>query len=288
MIKWAPSRAGLSLLFLFLGVIALFFARHTYKRYSGVEIAFSSKATPAVAGTAVQATIKELSAKLDKPKVSVGRYAVTTDKNLFSADRKAWQPPAPRLPASEKTDEASTPAAAAAPVRRDVILYGTYISGSVKKALLHFKRFRKGRMLVAEGEEAKDEEIADSGKRKKPVYTVLKVEAKKVTLKDERGGEFEVSLYDNKKRRPAKTSNKTNIQVNTSDAPTARQTRAQPARSGPNVTGTKTTSSKATPSLSAKQIRKLSVEEKNALVERGELKKHSTPFGPVYKRIRKK
>ncbi len=42
------------------------------------------------------------------------------------------------------------------------------------------------------------------------------------------------------------------------------------------------------PALSAKQIRKLSVEEKDVLVERGELKKHSTPFGPVYKRIRRK
>ena len=285
MIKWAPSRAGLSLLFLFLGLMALFFARHTYKRYAGVEIAFSSKATPSVAGTAVQATIKELGAKLDKPKVGVGRYAVTADKNLFSADRKAWQPPAPRLPADEKTEEAST--AAAAPVRRDVILYGTYISGSVKKALLHFKRFRKGRVLVAEGEEAKDEESGSSGKRKTPVYTVLKVEAKKVTLKDERGGEFEVSLYDNKKRRPAKTRNKTNILVDSSITPTAKRIRAQPASPGPKVTGTKT-SSTATSSLSAKQIRKLSVEEKNALVERGELKKHSTPFGPVYKRVRKK
>jgi len=281
MIKWAPSRAGISLLFLFLGVLALFFARHTYKRYSGVKIAFSSKATPVVAGTAVQATIKELSAKLDKPKVSVGRYAVTTDKNLFSADRTAWQPVAAKLPANEKKDEAS--AATVAPVRRDVILYGTYISGSVKKALLHFKRFRKGRVLVAEGEEAKDEEDGSSGRRKKPVYTVLKVEAKKVTLKDERGGEFEVSLYDNKKRRPAKTSNKTNIQIETAAAPTVRQSRVKPASVGPKVTGTTTTSS-----LSAKQIRKLSVEEKDALVDRGELKKHTTPFGPVYKRVRKK
>ncbi|MCD6532732.1 MAG: hypothetical protein J7L25_01475 [Deltaproteobacteria bacterium] len=285
MIKWAPSRAGLSLLFLFLGLIALFFARYTYKRYSGVEIAFSSKTAPVVAGTAVQATIKELSAKLDKPKVGVGRYAVTADKNLFAADRKAWQPPAPKVPAGEKKEEAAAPSAAR--VRRDVILYGTYISGSVKKALLHFKRFRKGRILVAEGEEANDEEGGSSGKRKTPVYTLLKVEAKKVTLKDERGGEFEISLYDNKKRRPAKTSNKTNIQVGTPAAPTARQTRAQPARSNPKVTGAKT-SSAATSSLSAKQIRKLSVEEKNALVERGELKRHSTPFGPVYKRIRKK
>ena len=280
MIKWVPSRAGLSLLFLFLGLTALFFARHTYKRYSGVEIAFSSKATPAVAGTAVQATIKELSAKLDKPKVGVGRYAVTAEKNLFAANRKAWQPPAPKEPASEKKEEAAAPAPAAAPVRRDVILYGTYISGSVKKALLHFKRFRKGRILVAEGAEAKDEESGSSGKRKTPVYTVLKVEAKKVTLKDERGGEFEIGLYDNKKRRPAKTANRKQIKVEAAAVPVAPS--AKPSKSAASARSAQDSR------MSAKQIRKLSVEEKDALVERGDLKKHSTPFGPVYKRVRKK
>ncbi len=280
MIKWVPSRAGLSLLFLFLGLIALFFARHTYKRYSGAEIAFSSKATPAVAGTAVQATIKELSVKLDKPKVGVGRYAVTAEKNLFAADRKAWQPPVPKVPASEKQEEVAAPAPAAALVRRDVILYGTYISGSVKKALLHFKRFRKGRILVAEGAEAKDEESGSASKRKTPVYTVLKVEAKKVTLKDERGGEFEIGLYDNKKRRPAKTANRKQIKVETAVAPVARSPKSsKSAASARSANDSR---------LSAKQIRKLSVEEKDALVERGDLKKHSTPFGPVYKRVRKK
>ena len=280
MIKWAPSRAGLSLLFLFLGLAVLVFDRYTYKRYSGAEIAFSNKATPAVAGTAVQATIKELSAKLVKPKVGTGRYAVTADKNLFAADRKAWQAPAPRLPEAENQEETSTPDAA--PVRRDVVLYGTYLAGSVKKAMLHFKRFRKGQMLVTEGAEAKDEESGNSGRRRTPVYTLLKVEAKKVTLKDERGGEFEVSLYDNKRRRPAKTDNKKNIQVETAVAPVPPRTPAKPAS-----TASKNTAA-TTSSLSAKQIRKLSLEEKDALVERGELKKHNTPFGPVYKRVRKR
>ncbi len=280
MIKWAPSRAGLSLLFLFLGLMVLVFDRYTYKRYSGAEITFSNKVTPAVAGTAVQATIKELSAKLVKPKVGTGRYAVTADKNLFAADRKAWQVPAPRQPETEKQEETLTPDAT--PVRRDVVLYGTYLAGSVKKAMLHFKRFRKGRMLVSEGAEAKDGESGNSGRRRTPVYTLIKVEAKKVTLKDERGGEFEVSLYDNKRRRPAKTDNKKNIQVETAVVPTPPQTSVKPASTVTRET-TATTSS-----LSAKQIRKLSLEEKDALVDRGELKKHNTPFGPVYKRVRKR
>ena len=275
MIKWAPSRAGLCLLFLFLGLLVLLFDRQTYKRYSGAEIAFSNKATPAVAGTAVQATIKELSSKLVKPEVKAGRYAVTADKNLFAADRKAWQAPYSASAETEKKDEAAVPA------RRDVVLYGTYLVGPVKKAMLHFKRFRKGRMLLAEGEEAKDQDGDASGRRRAPVYTVLKVEAKKVILRDERGGEFEVGLYDNKQRKPAETKNKRNIQVESAVVPQPATT-AQPASA--TVKGTAAT----LPSLSAKQIRKLSVEEKNALVERGDLVKHDTPFGPVYKRARKK
>lgn len=279
MIKWAPSRAGLSLLFLFLGLVVLVFDRYTYKRYSGAEIAYSNKATPAVAGTAVQATIKELSSKLLKPDVGAGRYAVTADKNLFAANRKAWQAPTPAPADTGKKDEAVAPEVS--PKRRDVVLYGTYLAGSVKKAMLHFKRFRQGRMLVAEGEQAKDEAAGDSGRRKTPVYTVLKVEAKKVTLKDERGGEFEVGLYDNKKRKPVKTQNKKNIQVETAAAP-------KPAKSAPPAGSTAKAAAPKPSSLSARQIRKLSAEEKDALVERGELKKHTTPFGPVYKRVRKR
>ena len=282
MIKWAPSRAGLCLLFLLLGLVVLVFDRYTYKHNSGGEIVFTGTATSTTVNKAVPATIKELSSKLVKPEVGVGRYAVTADKNLFAADRKAWQAPAPPQPQVENKDEAAP--APAVPVRRDVVLYGTYLSGSVKKAMLHFKRFRQGRMLLAEGEEAKDEETGKSGRRKTPIYTVLKVEAKNVTLKDERGAEFVVSLYDNKQRRPAKTSNKKNIQVEAAvtvaPAPTKRS--AKLARSAKNQ------ASSSGSSLSAKQIRKLSVEEKDALVKRGELQKYNTPFGPVYKRVRKK
>lgn len=283
MIKWAPSRAGLCLLFLLLGLVVLVFDRHTYKHYSGGEIAFTGTATSTTVNTAVPATIKELRSKLSKPEVGVGRYAVTADKNLFAADRKAWQPPAPPQPQVENKDGAAKVPEVAAPVRRDVVLYGTYLSGSVKKAMLHFKRFRKGRMLLAEGEEAKDEETGKSGRRKTPVYKILKVEAKNVTLKDERGAEFVVSLYDNKQRRSARTNNKKNIQVEAAvtvaPAPTKSSRPASLAKKSTSPSGS---------TLSARQIRKLSVEEKDALVKKGELRKLNTPFGPVYKRVRKK
>ncbi|MCK5916429.1 MAG: hypothetical protein KAG92_09845, partial [Deltaproteobacteria bacterium] len=171
MIKWAPSRAGLSLLFLVLAMVALFFDRQTYKHYSGAEIIASQK-HPVAAGTSVQTTIKELAAKLNKPRVEASRYAVAADKNLFSPNRQAWQAPVAKAAPVEEGEDPKAPAAA--PTRRDVILYGTYISGKTKKAMLSFKRFRKGQMLVAEGEEAKDEE-SNPPRRNTPTYKVVKI-----------------------------------------------------------------------------------------------------------------
>ena len=284
MIKWAPSRAGLSLFFLVLALLVLVFDRHTYKHYSGIEIVASQKHGAAVAGTTVQATIKELASKLDKPKVEVSRYAVTADRNLFSANRKAWQAPAPKAVVGEEKAEPQAPATA--PTRRDVILYGTYISGKTRKAMLHFKRFRKGQMLVAEGEEAKDKESGNPTRRNPPSYKVLKVEARKVTIKDERGQEFTVKLYDNKSRRPVKTVNKKNIRVDKSAVPqkSAKIITSTAKVSAPGVSAGKKSE---TSGLTSRQIRKLSVEEKEAMVNKGTLKKHNTPFGPVYQRLRK-
>ncbi len=284
MIKWAPSRAGLSLFFLVLALLVLMVDRHTYKSYSGVEIKASQKPGAAAAGTTVQATIKELASKLDKPKIEVSRYAVTADRNLFSPARKAWHAPAPQAAPPAAPEEVKTPAAA--PTRRDVVLYGTYISGKTRKAMLNFKRFRKGNMLVAEGEEAKDMDSGAPHRNNPPTYKVLKVEARTVTLQDERGGEFTIGLYDNKKRRPVKTVNKKNIQVNKTTV----------LQKSPKITtsavvgttgGSAATNKKGAPVLTSRQIRKLSVEEKEAMVSKGVLKKHNTPFGPVYQRIRK-
>jgi len=280
MIKWAPSRAGLSLFFLALALLVLVFDRYTYKRYSSVEITASQKHGAVAAGTTVQATIKELVSKLDKPRVEVSRYAVTADRNLFSSVRKAWHAPAPQPVAAEKKEDPKAPVAA--PVRRDVVLYGTYISGKTRKAMLHFKRFRKGQMLVAEGEEAQDQDRGNPPRRNLPTYKVVKVEARKVTLKDERGQEFTVNLYDNKSRRPVKTVNKKSIKVDKAAVP---QKAARITTSAASTSGS--TGKTGAPALTSRQIRKLSVEEKDALVAKGALKKHNTPFGPVYQRPRK-
>jgi len=284
MIKWAPSRAGLSLFFLALALLVLVFDRQTYKHYSGAEIVAPSKKAATAAGSTVRTTIKDLTSKLSKPRVEVSRYSVAADKNLFSASRKAWQAPAP--PAVVKKDEA--PTATPAPVRRDVVLYGTYISGKTRKAMLHFKRFHKGQMLLEEGAEAKDEESGNSPRRQAPVYTVVKVEAKKVTLKDERGSEFTVSLYDNKRRRPVKTANRSNIKVGKSAVQKSANIVVAPAPAGgTSAAAARSNGKSGAPMLSVRQIRKLSVEEKDSLVAKGVLKKHNTPFGPVYKRIQK-
>ncbi|MBN2705123.1 MAG: hypothetical protein JXR89_01630 [Deltaproteobacteria bacterium] len=271
MTKWVPSRAGLTLIFLLLGLLVLVFDRATYKRYSSGEFDFTARDGALGAATAVQTTLKELASKLDKVKVAPAGYEVVGDKNLFAPERQAWQPPAP-APADVKPGDA-VPVPVPAPERRDVILYGTYLAGANRKALLDFKRFRDGKRLLAEGREARDEE---SGRSPAPAYTLLKVEARKVVLKDERGAEFEVGLYDNKQRRPLTTANQANIQVEAAEVAPVAVSATGGAVSGGGAA--------AKPVLSAGDIRKLSIEEKDNLVKQGELIKHSTPFGPVYKR----
>lgn len=279
MIKWAPSRAGLSIFFLVLALIVLVFDRQTYKHYSGAEV--KAVARRSSNDAAVQTTIKELASKLGKPKVKVSRYSVTEDKNLFSSSRTAWHPPAAKPP-PQKKEAGKIPAPA--PTRRDVILYGTYIAGGTKKALLHFKRFRKGKMMVAEGDKAQDADSSAARRRNPLSYQVIKVESRKVVLKDERGIEFTVNLYDNKQHRPVKTVNKKSIEIDKS-APAKKVVYNASAPPGSPVSGGG--GRENSPGLTSRQIRKLTVEEKDALVKKGILRKHNTPFGPIYQRSKK-
>ncbi len=269
--KWLPtSRAGLALLFLFLGLGVLVNARRTYLHYAERPIETLRLGSGAGAQTAVQATIKELKSKLEKSKVGAGRYAVAAEKNLFSPDRRAWQPPTPEAPAG-KTEEVKE--AKPAPTRRDVILYGTYIAGGRKKAVLRFTRLGRKSWRLAEGEEARDENRPNG-----LVYTLVKVEARKVTIKDSRNRQFEVGLYDNKRRRPIKTVAAAQPKITVEQAKAPMPTAAPAARAG---------TSPAARGISSAAIRKLPAAKKDALVEQGVLKKFSTPFGPVYRRVKK-
>jgi len=279
MIKWAPSRAGLSIFFLVLALVVLIFDRQTYKHYSGAEVKVVARRS--LNEATVQTTIKELTSKLAKPKVKVSRYSVTEDKNLFSASRTAWHPPAPKPPPDKKNEASKAPAAV--PARRDVVLYGTYIAGDTKKALLHFKRFRKGKLLVAEGEKVKDADSGSTRRRNSPSYQVVKVEPRQVVLKDGRGTEFTVNLYDNKQHRPVKTVNKKSIEIDKT-VPVKKvvyNASAPPGAPASRSGGGGTSSGSG---LTSRQIRKLSREEKDALVKKGVLQKHNTPFGPIYQR----
>jgi hypothetical protein len=168
-----------------------------------------------------------------------------------------------------------------------VILYGTYIAGKEKRAVLHFRRFRKGRLRLAEGEEARDADPKAASRPHSPVYKVVKIEPRSVVLEDAQGKKFTVGLYDNKKRHPAKTANKPNIKVEKAVLPKPNTTKVGKSGSQVGTTAGKATAGSGA-ALTARDIRKLSREDKEALVSQGVLKKLSTPFGPVYKRIRKK
>jgi hypothetical protein len=267
--KWLPtSRAGLALVFLLLGLGVLFNARRTYLHYAEKPIEAVHREASASAGTAVQAKIKELRSKLEKDRVGASRYSVAAEKNLFSPSRRAWQPPAPKkAPAPAKAEKKPAPVTA----RRDVVLYGTYIAGGMRKAVLHFSRFGHKMRRLAEGEEARDEKRPNQLS-----YTLLKVEPRQVVLKDSRGQEFTVGLYDNKRRRPLKTAAAAKPKI------TVEQAKAPPPAAGAAPAAKRSSGGK----LTAKTLRKLSPAKKEALVQQGVLKKFSTPFGPVYKRAK--
>jgi hypothetical protein len=129
---------------------------------------------------------------------------------------------------------------------------------------------------LAEGEEARDEKRPNGLS-----YTLVKVEPRKVVLKDSRGQEFAVGLYDNKRRRPLKTvaAAKPKITVEQTRAPAAASPRAGTSSPAASRASAKT-------GLSGRQIHKLPAAEKEALVKQGVLKKFSTPFGPVYRRAK--
>jgi len=147
--------------------------------------------------------IKELKTLLNKPKVTAKSYDVVVEKNLFAASRQAWRSPAA---AGEDTDKGEKkPEVKKGRTKQDVILYGTMIRGDKKMALLEFKRFRRDRpkRLVSEGETVS----SDSSRGRS--YTLVSVDKTSVVVKEEQSGEsYTIPLFDNVKKRPSKTANR--------------------------------------------------------------------------------
>lgn len=205
--KHLAYRQLISLLLLLLGSLVLLLDRQAYKRHSRVDFGCLA-ASAAVRDEKGAALVKELEARLRKPRVDKARCQVIVDRNILARDRRAWAPQVKHDEAKPESASVKTPKS-----RKDVVLYGTVVVGEHRRAMLEFRRFsrKNKRQLLTEGDVAVDGDI----KRKKS-YELLEIREKEVVLKDVNGTVFTVGLYEGKKQWPKKTANRGSFSVSRS------------------------------------------------------------------------
>ncbi len=173
----------MSLIFVCLGLIMLVLSVRGYKEHSQKDIVALDSAS--ISETRV--TRDELRSMFEFTRGSGGDHELIVQKNLFTPDREAWQPPPPRDEEEKETVSASrlNPG--------DFKLYGITLSGSEKKALVYCQNLpdRNKHRLVSEGETVEHEE--------REIFTVASIDGDSVTL--ELGGEsLRIGLYDHERR----------------------------------------------------------------------------------------
>lgn len=258
-------RYMVTLVLIMISVGLLYWSWKTYD----LEIEVPINGTRQINSTKHLNELKELSAMMNKPRGSKTGHEVIAEKNLFSKDRSEWQQPA----AQQVQNQAGQI------MRHDVILYGIFKSGDREMAILGLPRISSGskKFILAAGENVK------SPPDKPPFsYTLVSIKDKAVTVKDQAGAIFSVGLYDHKRtpssRRPPAHLSKSGTKVVTTKV----QGSAAPAGGIVRPGGPAPSAAKAEKSISS-----MSKREKEALVKKGQLKKVSTPFGTLYRPVKK-
>jgi len=208
--------------------------------------------------------IKSLFSSLDK---EPNKFEVIERKNLFSPQRAAWQPPPPQKEKPQKKEEVREPRL---PDRSDVVLYGTYISNSTQKAILHFKRFSsspRSRVVKA------GQTVRDTGDSKKEIlYKVTKITPQVVHLVDDDDRSFAVDIHDHEVKAKTRQQDTRNISISSS----RQKSQTTVVGQAPQKKSDSATSRK-------KDIQRLSEEAKEKMGKEGKLKKINTPFGTIYR-----
>lgn len=203
------------------------------------------------------AVVNDIKVLLAQNALRRNSYQLIADKNLFSAQRTAWQPPV-----VEKIETGEVVSLAR---RTDVILYGTFTVGEKMGALLGFSSLkpdqRKKTMFPGDT-------VSSEAGRKSKSYTLVKVKPSSVVIKDQKGIVFNINLYDGKKTNQKIATAKTSISV-TNESPEKKSSAV--------VVG----SSRSAEAATTVKARKAAVQRQQE-VKSGELKKVNTPFGPAY------
>jgi len=258
-------------LLLLLVAVSLFFAWRAFRQESSQHEA-ELRAQGEEGGALV---VDELAASLALPKAVDGRYQIIEEKNLFSPERKAWQAP-PAAPAGTEPEQKIMPPSSLA--KGEIVYYGSYTKGDLKYAILGFKKLRiqRGKVILAEGETAKDEQGAALW------YTLRKVTPLAAVLENNQGQIYTVGLFDHESRNPKQTKNTTEIKVAASEPPKAVATVVETAAAKEDA---KKKEAEANP-YTTSSLAKMPEGEKEALVQAGKLKKVNTPMGVIYQPVK--
>lgn len=205
------------------------------------------------------------------------QFAVIADKNVFSPLRRAWAPPPPPPePEPDVEREPEPEPQKPLPKRGDIELRGTAVMDKERMAILRFKNFRAGQtMFLAEGAIAQEEDVKDG-----PKFTITRIEAESVRLKDGSGQEFAVGLYDHVREAPRSVSSEVSVEV----APVAAPQGAAVTESGSSAVIVGEGSGGGSNGNSPETRMQRQQEKNEQLVKEGKMRKISTPFGPVYRK----
>ena len=223
-------------------------------------------------------TAKELQALFQGAKVQGSRYAVISDRNLFSPEREAWEPPPPPPPSSqEKEEEETKPVPPVNP--NDVYLYGTSVqNNSTSLAILDFNRFLSPnkRRVVKEGEIVRD----DGERGNNFYYMIRKINPTKVIIEDPQKRAFDVDLFSSKKNVGH------DFAVQTMNDPEKEKLVQQGVLEKLSTPFGPVYRKPSSGEISEKKLQEYTEKhpEKEKLVEEGKLERIITPFGPAYRK----
>lgn len=253
---------------LVLAGVAVAFSWQEFSQESQVSLSTPSPAEPKQAALIE----KEVASRLARSKAVGARYRIIEEKNLFSEDREPWRKPPPPPKKPEKKKPKPPPPPPPPPPPGTVIYYGSFVSEGERYAIVRFPKMPSGEyarkeLVMKEGETAWEIKRPEGGQ----YYTLVSVTRRYLEVRDNKGRQYRVGLFDHNRPQVASTTpNKVSI--------TTTAAKDKPAAS----TSSGGSASKAPDSSNA-----LSKDDKEKLVEQGLMKKIITPFGPVYRPIKK-
>lgn len=184
--KGLSIRYYISALLIIVSAAGLALAWDIYRDSAEIDLQAPSKAPEPKA----EVNMGQLEALFQEPPSDPGRYQVIAEQNLFSENRRAAADQAAQRAGQKDAPER----------REEVQLLGTSILGKRKSAMLRFLLFsdKKKAHIVEQGQTVRDTGQSPSEGQGEgeggPSYTLVDVEQRRVTLKDQSGQTFSVSM----------------------------------------------------------------------------------------------